>query len=60
MEGEGTSTRTPREEEGRSQGPGMEHVCRGLTWEGLSLDRRKAGGSGAMLREKGWTPARGR
>lgn len=46
MEGEGTSTRTLREEDGCGKGPGMEHVCCGLTWEGLSLDHRKAGGSG--------------
>lgn len=45
MRGEGRSSRTPREEVGGGQGPGVEHVCvLGSPGKGL-LDHLKAGGS---------------
>lgn len=45
VKGEGTSARTPREEEGGSQGPDVAHVCGGLTCKGrLRHQRARAGG----------------
>lgn len=59
VKGEGTIARTPREQEGGGQGPGVAHVCGGLTCEGR-LCHQRARAVGVRLREESRTPAQGR